>query len=296
MVVSLVYHVGEFVVNSNTLVYEEGELVIIEEVDPVMITLFDLRHGISITSSVSGEFRLYFKLKLQNGTIEYRVLNDEKSVRDLLIEYKDTNVYDIFIDAKSWVEDGVGINNEEWLEEDSEDNDFEVGSWIKEEDMEELEEIRQKVQEAKSHLKEGIPITANDVEDVIKGFEGDEFSSDESGFYVTIDEDDEVADHGVRIPNPLPKYSPRTEIPYFCHGLRFTDIIECSGAKSIITHKTLASYTEEYALLRIYAVEMLRSNLGSSTTVMVDRDNPTSEPLFQRMYVCFDALKKGFLA
>ncbi|CAN1148324.1 hypothetical protein LINPERHAP1_LOCUS4604 [Linum perenne] len=405
MVVSLVYHVGEFVVNGNILVYEEGELVIIEEVDPVMITLFDLRRGISSTSSVSGEFRLYFKLKSQNKMIEYPVLNDEKLVRDLLIEYKDTNVYDIFVDAKSWVEDGVGINNEEWLEEDSEDNDFEVGSWIEEEDREELEEIRQKVQEAKSHLKGGIPITANDVEDEIKGFEGDEFSSDESGYYVTTDEDDEVADHGVRIPNPLPKYSPRTDITYFCHGMRFTDIIEvrealrkhavkerwdirltksdpgrvrarctgkgcswtffvfynkrfktyqlktykehscsehykkkfvspkfianhykrrirsnprwrikdmretiredfgtdvslvqCSRAKSIITHKSLASYTEEYALLRSYAVEILRSNPGSSTTVMVDCGNPTSEPLFQRMYVCFDALKKGFLA
>ncbi|CAN1121394.1 hypothetical protein LINPERPRIM_LOCUS2164 [Linum perenne] len=73
-------------------------------------------------------------------------------------------------------------------------------------------------------------------------------------------------------------------------------LVQCSRAKSIITQKTLASYTEEYALLRSYATELLRTNPGSSITIMVDRGNPTDEPLFQRMYVCFDALKKGFLA
>ncbi|CAN1250803.1 hypothetical protein LINPERPRIM_LOCUS7526 [Linum perenne] len=73
-------------------------------------------------------------------------------------------------------------------------------------------------------------------------------------------------------------------------------LMQCSRAKGIISHKTLASYTEEYAMLRTYAEEILRTSPGSSVKIMVDPDNPNNQPLFQRMYVCFDALKKGFLA
>ncbi|CAN0880193.1 hypothetical protein LINGRAHAP2_LOCUS13522, partial [Linum grandiflorum] len=284
------------------------------------------------------------------------------------------------------------------------ERDFEVGDWVEEEDREELEEIRKKINESKAHLRKGIAITANDGLQM-RGLDDDKIGSDDSGYYVTTDEDDEAVDHGVRIPNPLPKYNPRTDIPYFCKGMRFTDILEvrsalqkhaikekrdirfkkseptkirafckgkrcpwtfyvshnkrfkvlqlitykehtcsehyknkfvspkyianhykriirstprwkirdmretsredfgvdvslmqCSRAKARVTQTTLSSYTEEYALLRTYAEELLRVNPGSSVTVMVDRDNPNKDPMFKRMYVCFDTLKRGFLA
>ncbi|CAN1318344.1 hypothetical protein LINPERPRIM_LOCUS30775 [Linum perenne] len=304
-------------------------------------------------------------------------------------------MYDIFVDEKGGTKDNVEVNFHDTLEdlfeqedldreayereneansdfEVSDDSDFEVGSWIEEEDREELEEIRKKVQNSKAHLKEGLLNIATYVELGNEGFEDDGFASDDSGYYVTTDEDDEVADHGVRIPNPLPKYNPRTVIPYFCHGMTFRDIMEvrealkkhavkdrrdirvtksdpyrvrarctgkgctwtffvsynkrfktfqlktytehscsehfknkfvsprfianhymrrirsnprwkikdmretiredfgtdvslmqCSKAKSIITHKSLASYTEEYALLRTYAEQLLRGLVPS---------------------------------
>ncbi|CAN1186719.1 hypothetical protein LINPERPRIM_LOCUS10999 [Linum perenne] len=72
--------------------------------------------------------------------------------------------------------------------------------------------------------------------------------------------------------------------------------MQCSRAKSKVLRTTFTAYKEEYAILRTYAEELLRVNPGSSFKVMVDINNPKTEPYFQRMYLCFDALKKGFLA
>ncbi|CAN1295046.1 hypothetical protein LINPERPRIM_LOCUS22696 [Linum perenne] len=73
-------------------------------------------------------------------------------------------------------------------------------------------------------------------------------------------------------------------------------IMQCLRAKSKVLRTTFEAYKEEYALLRTYAEELLRVNPGSSFKIMVDTGNPKNEPHFQRMYVCFDALEKGFLA
>ncbi|CAN1139971.1 hypothetical protein LINPERPRIM_LOCUS23718 [Linum perenne] len=72
--------------------------------------------------------------------------------------------------------------------------------------------------------------------------------------------------------------------------------MQCSRAKRLVLKTTFVAYKEEYGLLRTYAEEILRISPGSSVKIMTDTRNPTNEQYFQRMYVCFDALKKGFLA
>ncbi|XP_057760574.1 uncharacterized protein LOC130980950 [Arachis stenosperma] len=53
---------------------------------------------------------------------------------------------------------------------------------------------------------------------------------------------------------------------------------------------------QQYAKLRDYCAEILRANPGSSLTILVDRPSLTHQPRFMRMYMCLDAVKKGFLA
>ncbi|XP_057744849.1 uncharacterized protein LOC130962688 [Arachis stenosperma] len=43
-------------------------------------------------------------------------------------------------------------------------------------------------------------------------------------------------------------------------------------------------------------VEILRENPGSSLSILVDRPSLTHQLRFMRMYMCLDAVKKGFLA
>ncbi|CAN1785424.1 hypothetical protein LINPERHAP1_LOCUS16869 [Linum perenne] len=73
-------------------------------------------------------------------------------------------------------------------------------------------------------------------------------------------------------------------------------LMQCSRAKAVVLRKTMSCYKEEYALLRAYGEAILRTNPGSTVKIKVDVDNPEQQPLFQRMYICFDALRKGFLA
>lgn len=41
-------------------------------------------------------------------------------------------------------------------------------------------------------------------------------------------------------------------------------------------------------------MELLRSNPGS--TVIIHKEDDVDPPIFRRMYICFDACKKGFKA
>ena len=43
-----------------------------------------------------------------------------------------------------------------------------------------------------------------------------------------------------------------------------------------------------------YQLELLRSN--PSSTIVIVKEPDVEPPTFQRMYICLDALKKGFLA
>ncbi|GJY04260.1 hypothetical protein Tco_0370200 [Tanacetum coccineum] len=69
-------------------------------------------------------------------------------------------------------------------------------------------------------------------------------------------------------------------------------------AKAKASMKVLGDFTEQYALLRDYVLELQRTN--PDTTVKLDVEicfNP-SEPIrqFRRIYICLGALKKGFKA
>ncbi|XP_016165019.1 uncharacterized protein LOC107607601 [Arachis ipaensis] len=52
----------------------------------------------------------------------------------------------------------------------------------------------------------------------------------------------------------------------------------------------------QYGKLRDYYAEIMRTNPGSTTQILVDRASITHEPRFMRMYMCLDSVKQGFLA
>ncbi|WVZ64915.1 hypothetical protein U9M48_014362, partial [Paspalum notatum var. saurae] len=71
-------------------------------------------------------------------------------------------------------------------------------------------------------------------------------------------------------------------------------ISKCKRAKSLVLKAALDSMQGEYSRVYDYQMELLRSNPGS--TVVVCLDPEFEEKVFERMYVCFDACKKGFLS
>jgi len=65
-------------------------------------------------------------------------------------------------------------------------------------------------------------------------------------------------------------------------------------AKSIVMRRIYESCKGEYAKVFQYQAEILRTNPGSTVAVCLDPDYDF--PVFQRIYVCFDACKKDFIA
>lgn len=65
-------------------------------------------------------------------------------------------------------------------------------------------------------------------------------------------------------------------------------------AKSIVMQKVFDATKGQYKILYNYQLELLRSNPGSTVVIRTEPRGRT--PVFQRMYICLDALKKGFNA
>ncbi|CAN0893142.1 hypothetical protein LINGRAHAP2_LOCUS17978, partial [Linum grandiflorum] len=416
MNVTVAYHVGgKFVTKNHDLVYEGGTVIVIDDIDPDVINLFDLEVVIKIQVSSGCRTQMYYKVPKEHGVDAFRLIYNDETVRDMLYLYKNMEVYDIYVEQGAEnLNFGVGGSNSNVARDDdqpgddyndNDDTDFEIGSWISEEDREELEEVKKKAEEARKKLKRGIKYAISDDDNNDIGDDSEEFNSDEIGYYEDTDSEDEVADHGVRMKEPLTRYNPNTDKPFFSLGMTFSDAedvreaikkhaiterkdvkfvknepkrirlkckwrgcrwiffashnkrfnlmqlkkykshscsehyknkfvnpkliaerykrqirsnpkwknkdiremvredfgadvthMQCSRAKAIVLHKTLRCYKEEYALLRTYAEAILRTNPGSTVKIKVDVDNPEQQPLFHRMYICFDALKKGFLA
>lgn len=63
-----------------------------------------------------------------------------------------------------------------------------------------------------------------------------------------------------------------------------------------VKHKMKQVYSEQFKKLRNYAQELLNSNPGSTITIQTERVSPDAPCTFQRIYVCFAPMKKGFLA
>lgn len=72
-------------------------------------------------------------------------------------------------------------------------------------------------------------------------------------------------------------------------------ISKCKRAKKLVMDKIIDSTNGEYSRVFDYHLELIRSNPGSTVAVTLDPEQ-TTKPVFQRMYVCLDGCKKGFLA
>nr|AAU43947.1 hypothetical protein [Oryza sativa Japonica Group] len=71
-------------------------------------------------------------------------------------------------------------------------------------------------------------------------------------------------------------------------------ISKVKRAKGIVMRRIYDACRGEYSKVFEYQAEILRSNPGSTVAICLDHEY--NWPVFQRMYVCFDACKKGFLA
>jgi hypothetical protein len=71
-------------------------------------------------------------------------------------------------------------------------------------------------------------------------------------------------------------------------------ISKLKRAKSMVMQKVLDATKGQYQMLYDYQLELLRSNPGS--TFIVHKEKDVEPPTFKRIYICLDALKKGFLA
>ncbi|CAN6279164.1 unnamed protein product [Urochloa humidicola] len=71
-------------------------------------------------------------------------------------------------------------------------------------------------------------------------------------------------------------------------------ISKLKRAKAMVIQKAMDATDGQYQLLYDYRLELLRSNPGS--TVIVTKEPDVEPPTFQRVYICLDALRKGFLA
>lgn len=70
---------------------------------------------------------------------------------------------------------------------------------------------------------------------------------------------------------------------------------QCKRAKKLVMEKLTDLTNGEYSRVYDYHLELVRSNPGSTVAVTLDPEI-FDKPVFQRMYICLDACKKGFLA
>ncbi|KAI3440269.1 uncharacterized protein J3R85_003895 [Psidium guajava] len=69
---------------------------------------------------------------------------------------------------------------------------------------------------------------------------------------------------------------------------------QCTKAKLLAFEILMGNYKNEYAKLWDYVEELRATNPGSMITLKVEKPNIHSKALFERMYICFAACKKGF--
>nr|XP_015646696.2 uncharacterized protein LOC107278277 [Oryza sativa Japonica Group] len=71
-------------------------------------------------------------------------------------------------------------------------------------------------------------------------------------------------------------------------------VAKLKRAKWLVQKKKFEATKGQYQQLYRYQLELLRSNPGS--TVVINREIGMVPPVFKRIYICLDALKKGFIA
>jgi hypothetical protein len=70
---------------------------------------------------------------------------------------------------------------------------------------------------------------------------------------------------------------------------------KCKRAKKIVMDRIVDGTNGEYARVYDYHLELVRTNPGSTVAVTLNPD-VTDRPVFERMYVCLEGCKRGFLA
>ncbi|XP_039138799.1 uncharacterized protein LOC120276135 [Dioscorea cayenensis subsp. rotundata] len=70
----------------------------------------------------------------------------------------------------------------------------------------------------------------------------------------------------------------------------------CWNAKNLVLKKIEAKFIEDFKVLNNYSLELKMTNPGSTVIVVVERNNPTELPVFQKIYICLSDAKEGFLA
>ncbi|CAN1240809.1 hypothetical protein LINPERPRIM_LOCUS4679 [Linum perenne] len=236
MNVSVAYHFeGKFDGNGTDFCYVGGEVLTISEVNHDMFNVLDLEVGFKSEVRDIENVKLYYKKPLGKGVDAYRVILNDSHIRDLCSTYSSREVYDIYVehvtsavDVTRCLTDGESDeSDEDYIENEllseSEDSDSEVGSWISEEEREEVEEIRRKVRAAKENLKIGVPFLCNNNGDA---YESDGFGSDEVGYYDETDSDNEI----YRMKSLYPKYDKNSTKPYFETSMTFNSMKEVREA------------------------------------------------------------------
>jgi hypothetical protein len=71
--------------------------------------------------------------------------------------------------------------------------------------------------------------------------------------------------------------------------------LKCKREKRIIMERIVDGTNGEYNRVYDYHMELVRSNPGSTVAVTLNPDE-TDKPVFERMYVCLEGCKRGFLA
>jgi len=78
-------------------------------------------------------------------------------------------------------------------------------------------------------------------------------------------------------------------------GLNVT-FSQCRRTKLKVLKELQGNYKKEYAQMHDYLGELYTASPSSTFKLKVERPWPNALPVFDRVYICFDACKKGFLA
>ncbi|CAN1268566.1 hypothetical protein LINPERPRIM_LOCUS13225 [Linum perenne] len=258
MGVIVAYHFnGQFILDGADVRYSGGEVVRVEDVEPDTINVYYLDVALKNEVRYSGICKYYYKKLLEGEVVSYREIVNDHHIQDLLKTYGDRDVYDIYVErvvesTDTYDDKSNNYSSESESEESkSEDSVFEVGAWISDEDREEVELLRRKVREVKEKVKNGIPFPNHYNGD---GYESQGFGSDENGYYVETDSDDETADHGVRMKNPYLMYNRNTDTPYFETTMTFTSLNEARTA--VIKHSIKERRDVKYVKNESYRIRL----------------------------------------
>ncbi|WOH15746.1 hypothetical protein DCAR_0935290 [Daucus carota subsp. sativus] len=85
--------------------------------------------------------------------------------------------------------------------------------------------------------------------------------------------------------------NPRWKLKEFAEAITTKFKIQCTLNQCWWAKKIAMSELESD-----YGAEVLRTNLGSSVFIKGEVNEECENPTFQRMYICFEALRKGFLS